>query len=464
MGKISNVMKERQLIGCLLLSREVIDITIDNNFQASECVDDFNQLIVENILHLCRATSETIPNIDGLLDLLDLNQKERAENRIKLNRYKKMVQREIVDDKQIIDIAVNNISVLRDLNIKRRVINAIKNGLERVELPARDFVSGISKDLANVEMNDGIITEVHIYTGFQAIKQEMQYQLENGEEFGFKTFYRDIDAIMEPSGYFTKESLTYVVGRPSNYKTGLALNIAKNMAKNGIVTAIFSHEMSPKNCYRRILASVAQIDMAKLKKPSTLTQDEWNKLDEAIELVKTWPLYIIDGAILNIGQIDSVLAYLKSKYGLQVAWWDYFQLIRKRDGSIPTEERDFSEVSEELRMFPKRYNIAAIALSQANRGCEQRDDKRPTIKDIRSTGKAEQDAENILYVYRDEFYYMSKSEMPNHLEVGAIKVREGELRRALLHFNGAKATLGNCDPLMVMDKSRDYVGGGGLAE
>jgi replicative DNA helicase len=463
LGKISNVNKERQLLGSFFISRKAIDIAINNNFMALELVDDFNQLVAENILQICRANSGNLPSIDVVLDNLNFTEKERDQNRIKLNRYKKMMQREILNDQQAIDITVNNLSIIRDLSIKRKVINAIKNGLEHIDIPARDFVSNIAKDLSNVEMNDGVVTEVHIYSGFKEIKAEMQYQMENGEEFGFKTFYRDIDAIMEASGYFAKGSLTYIVGRPSNYKTGLALNVATNMAKNGIVTAIFSHEMSPKNCYRRILARVAGIDMAKIKKPSTLTPEEWAKLDAAIKQVETWPLYIIDGSSLSIGQIDSVLSYLKSKYGLQVAWWDYFQLIRKRDGSIPTEERDFSEVSEELRMFPKKYDLAAIALSQANRGCEQRDDKRPTLKDIRSTGKSEMDAENVLYVYRDEFYYMSKSECPNHLEVGAIKVREGELRRALLHFNGAKATLGNCDPMIVMDKSIDYVGGGGSA-
>jgi replicative DNA helicase len=114
-------------------------------------------------------------------------------------------------------------------------------------------------------------------------------------------------------------------------------------------------------------------------------------------------------------------------------------------------------------MMAKNHEVAMIALSQANRGCEQRDDKRPTMKDIRSTGKAEQDAHNIFYVYRDEFYYGSQSELPNHMEIGALKIREGELRKALFHFNGAKATIGNVDPMVVMDKPRDYIGGGGTA-
>jgi replicative DNA helicase len=115
-------------------------------------------------------------------------------------------------------------------------------------------------------------------------------------------------------------------------------------------------------------------------------------------------------------------------------------------------------------MMAKNHKVAMVALSQANRGCESRDDKRPTLKDIRSTGKSEMDAHNVFYVYRDEFYNHSQSVFPNHMEIGALKIREGELRKALFHFNGAKATIGNCDPLMTIDLSSDYLGGGGRVD
>src|SRR5690606_9509746 len=97
-------------------------------------------------------------------------------------------------------------------------------------------------------------------------------------------------------------------------------------------------------------------------------------------------------------------------------------------------EWEFGSISEELRMMAMNHNMAIVSLTQANRSCEARDDKRPTLKDIRNSGKLEQDAHNIFYVYRDEFYYLSQSEVPNHMEIGCLKIREGELRKALFHF------------------------------
>lgn len=461
MGKISNVQKEKELIGLFLLSRESINTAIENNFMAEECVNDFNQQVLNIILEKARFEPEFIPTINYILDNLELETKKFKETQLKLNRYKKMIQREVVNDKQYIDIAQNNILKLRDLYTKRKVINVLKNGLDEIELQSRDFISLIQKGLNEIEINDGMVVEVSIHTGFKQLKEEMEYQKANGIEFGYRFGLRDFDTMTQDQ--IAKGTLTYIVGRPSNYKTGTALNLAQNAAEQGTPTALFSNEMGVSDVYRRILSRVTGIKMADLKNPKILTSEQWQLLDDAIKLVETWPLYVIDSSKLNIGQIDSVVAYLKSKYNVELVFQDYFQLIRTRKGNIPNEEWEFGNNSEELRMIAKNHDVAFVALSQANRSCEARDDKRPTLKDIRNTGKAEQDAHNIFYVYRDEFYNHSASEVPNHMEIGALKIREGELRKALFFFNGAKATIGNCDPMIVIDKPREYIGGGGLA-
>jgi replicative DNA helicase len=463
MGKISNVQRERELIGLFMLSRDALNVAIEENFTAVECVNQNNLDILNIILEESRYNMDFIPSSHYIIDKLELtDEKDITQTQLKLNRYKKMIEREVVNDAQFIDMTRRNIFKLRDLYTKRKVIQVLKNGLDNIDVPARDFISGFQKGLNEVEINDGLIVEVSIHTGFKELKESMQYQLENGIEFGIQFGLRDFDKMTQDQ--IALGTLTYIVGRPSNYKTGTALNLAQNAAeKYGIPTAFFSHEMSTPDVYRRLLSRVTGIPMKKLKRPGELEESEWQQLDEAIKLVESWPLFVIDSAKLNIGQIDSVLSYLKSKYGIQLVLEDYFQLIRTRKGNIPTEEFEFGQISEELRMMAKNHEVAMIALSQANRGCEQRDDKRPTMKDIRSTGKAEQDAHNIFYVYRDEFYYGSQSELPNHMEIGALKIREGELRKALFHFNGAKATIGNVDPMVVMDKPRDYIGGGGTA-
>ena len=463
MSNISNKDKEKELIGLFLTSRIALDIAIENKFFAEETVDEFNKTVIELILSEARYDVDFIPTIPHILNQLEYEPKDEKKARLTLSRYRKMVQREIMDESQIPNYVKEIILELRDLSIKRKAINVIRKGLDDIGGTAREFISNINKGLNEIEINDGIITEVQIFTGFKDLKEQMIYQVENDIEFGFKFGLRDFDAMTQ--NQIALGTLTYIVGRPSNYKTGTALNLAQNAAQNySIPTALLSNEMGVHDVYRRLLSRVSSIEMNKLKNPKDLTKEEWAKIDEAIKLVEEWPLYVIDSSRLNITQIDSVVAYLKTRYGVQLVFQDYFQLIRTKKGNIPSEEWEFGHNSEELRMIAKNHEVAFVSLSQANRSCEARDDKRPTLKDIRNTGKAEQDAHNIFYVYRDDFYYGSKSELVNHLEIGALKVREGELRRALFHFNGAKATIGNCDPLAVMDKPVEYVGGGGMAE
>jgi replicative DNA helicase len=463
MGKISDIIREQELIGLFLSSKSALEIAVEENFNADECVDKFNNQVLNYIIEESNLQDDFIPSIHFILDKLELKDKDRKETQLKLNRYKKMVEREITNDAQFKDMTKRNILKLRDLYTKRKVIKVLRDGLDSIDIPSREFISGIQKGLNDVEINDGMIVEVSIHNGFKELKEEMEYQAANDIEFGFKFGLRDFDKMANDQIF--RGSLTYIVGRPSNYKTGTALNLAQNAAeKFGTPTALISCEMKPADIYRRMLSRITGISMSRLKKPKELTADDWQILEKAINKVESWPLFVIDGSRLNIGQYDSLVTYLKTKYGVELLFQDYFQLIRTRKGVIPTEEGEFGVISEELRDIAKKNDIAMIALSQANRGCEARDDKRPTMKDIRSTGKAEMDAHNIFYVYRDEFYYSSKSEVPNHMEIGALKIREGELRKALFHFNGAKATIGNVDPLIVMDKPRDYIGGGGLAE
>lgn len=461
MAKITNKQKEKETIGLALINKNSLSIFIENNLTAEDFTDKFNKKIISIILDEYRLNHLYFPSVLDLVDKIESSsEKEKKETHVILNRYKKMIEREVTEEEQVIPLIERNIAALKECTLKRRVINVLKNGLEDIGDNAIEWITSLKTNLNNIEINDNSIKELHIHTGFTEIKADMIEQAKNDVIIGYRTYYRDLDVLLE--GQITDGSLTYVLGRPSNYKTGTALNVAMNQAENKIPVAIFSHEMDGKAVYRRLLSRVTKISMKKLKNPKSLTPEEWAALDEAIAYVKSLPLYVVDSAKLNITQIHSVVAYLQAKYGIKIIYEDYLQLIRTAKGNIPTEEGEFATISEELRNIAKDFNIAVIALCQANRSCEQRDDKRPTLKDIRSTGKAEMDAHNVLYVYRDEFYYGSKSELPSHLEIGALKVREGELKRVILHFNGALATLGDADPLITVDKGLDYIGGGDL--
>jgi replicative DNA helicase len=266
MGKISNIQRERELIGLFMLSRDSLDMAIASNFTAEECVNQDNMDILQNILIEARLREDFIPSSHFIIDSLELKkEKEIKETQLQLNRYKKMVEREIVNDAQYKDITERNILKLRDLYTKRKVINVLKNGLDSIDLPSREFISDIQKGLNNVEINDGMILEVSIHSGFEDIKKEMIYQMENDIEFGFRFGLRDFDKMTQDQ--IARATLTYIVGRPSNYKTGTLLNILQNAAMEGIPAAILSCEMKVNDVYRRILSRVTGIPMKKLKKP-----------------------------------------------------------------------------------------------------------------------------------------------------------------------------------------------------
>ncbi len=248
-------------------------------------------------------------------------------------------------------------------------------------------------------------------TGFMQIPQLMEKAIERVDELYHQNNPDDVTGI--PTGFSDLDQMTaglqpgdliIVAGRPSMGKTAFSLNMAEYIAiEQGLPVAVFSMEMSAQQLALRMLGSLARVNQGKLR-TGRITDDDWPKLMEAVTKAQRAPLFIDETAGLNSFELRSRarrLARTCGKLGLIVV--DYLQLM---SSSSRGENRatEISEISRSLKSLAKELQCPLIALSQLNRSLEQRPDKRPIMSDLRESGAIEQDADLILFIYRDEVY------------------------------------------------------------
>jgi replicative DNA helicase len=223
-----------------------------------------------------------------------------------------------------------------------------------------------------------------------------QKQSVTGVPTGFVDFDR-LTAGLQPS------DLIIVAGRPSMGKTALCMNIAENAAlKSDAGVAIFSLEMSKEQLVMRMLCSEARIDSQRLR-GGFLKDSDWPKLAKAAGMLAEAPVFIDDTGAISILEMRAKARRLQAEKGLGMIIVDYLQLMRGRT-SNEGREREISEISRGLKALAKELAVPVVALSQLNRSLEQRQDKRPMLSDLRESGAIEQDADVIMFVYRDEYY------------------------------------------------------------
>jgi replicative DNA helicase len=232
--------------------------------------------------------------------------------------------------------------------------------------------------------------------------------------------------------------LIIVAGRPSMGKTAFALNIAEHVALHPSVrmpVAIFSMEMSASQLALRMLSSIAKIDQHKLR-TGRLTNEEWPHLTDAIDRLNDTSIHVDETPALNALEVRARARRLKREYGkLGLVVIDYLQLM---SASSQGENRatEISEISRSLKALAKELEVPVIALSQLSRAVEQRNDRRPMMSDLRESGAIEQDADVILFIYRDEVYFPEKEEAKGRAEVIIGKQRNGPIGRIDLTFLG----------------------------
>ena len=232
---------------------------------------------------------------------------------------------------------------------------------------------------------------------------------------GVTTGLRDLNKKL---GGLQPSDLLILAGRPSMGKTSLATNIAFNAAqayarsngKEGAVVAFYSLEMSSEQLATRILSEVSEVGSEKIRK-GEVRDTEFRRFVEASQTLASIPLYIDDTPALSIAQVRTRSRRLKRQFGLGLIVIDYLQLLRGT-GSVESRVLEISEITRGLKALAKELSVPVMALSQLSRAVEQRDDKRPQLSDLRESGSIEQDADVVLFVYREEYYLKNREPRP----------------------------------------------------
>ena len=321
-------------------------------------------------------------------------------------------------------------SVLRNLiKTANEIIELGYNPTEDVE----DIMDGAEKKIFDIMQSKNTksytpIKDVLVesFTNLEKLYNQKQHVT------GVPTQFYDLDD--KTAGLHGSE-LILVAARPAMGKTAFALNIATNAAlRANVPVAIFSLEMSKDQLVNRMLCSEAMVDSNKVR-TGKLDEEDWTKLAEAIGPLSEAGVYIDDTPGISVMEIRTKCRKLKMEKNIGLVVIDYLQLIsgsNKRNGS---REQEISEISRSLKVLAKELNVPVIALSKLSRAVEQRDDHRPMLSDLRESGAIEQDADIVMFLYRDD-YYNKESAEKDIAEVIIAKQRGGSTGTVKLYWMG----------------------------
>jgi len=292
-----------------------------------------------------------------------------------------------------------------------------------------DRVAEASKAIAAIETTGGDEL-VDMNTMLKEAVHDFEYRFENqGKIHGLSTGFRDIDAKLNGA---QPGDLLIVGARPSVGKSAFVINICTNILLQDKSVLFYSLEMPRRQIMTRLFASVGGVPNERIKK-GTLTPDDWDRISSAAGKLKGKKLWIDDTPNRTSNQIRAAIRRHITKHGETPAFVaiDYMQLMR--DGVGKDRQSDISEISRNLKLIAREYGTVVCALSQLNRGVEQRANKRPVMSDLRESGAIEQDADVIMLLYRDRVYNPNSAD--ENLEVNFAKLREGEIGTVYLRSN-----------------------------
>ena len=409
-----NIEAEKSVIGAMLLDNDAV-------MEASEIIneDDFYQpqygALFKGIVELF---NENIP-----IDVLTL------QNHLKEKGFPQEIYSvEILSDLLNAVPTSANVKyyakIVHDKAVLRRLIKTTEKITETCYLD-KDNVENI---LESTEKNIFDLLQERNSGDYVAIKDVVLEALDridaaskaSGKITGIPSGFIDLDYRM--SG-LQPSDLILIAARPSMGKTAFVLNIAQHIAvKKKITAAIFSLEMSKVQLVNRMLALESLVE-AQYIRNGDLTENDWTKLIEAADSVAHSNLIIDDTPSISVGELRSKCRKFKLEHNLGIIIIDYLQLMT---GSKSSESRqqEVSDISRNLKAIARELNVPVIALSQLSRSVESREDKRPMLSDLRESGAIEQDADVVMFIYRDD-YYNRDSELKGIAEILVAKQRNG---------------------------------------
>ena len=413
-----SVEAEQSVIGSMLMDREAI-------ISASEIItaDDFYQhqygVMFESMVELF--------NENRPVDLITL------QNRLKEKDVPPEVSsldfvRDIITTVPTSANVKSYANIVREKAVLRRLIKInedIANTCYVGKEPLETILATTEKTVFDLlqSRNSGDFVPIR-QVAMNVLEKIEEASKNQGTVTGIPTGFIDLDyktSGLQPSDF------VLIAARPSMGKTAFVLNLVDHIAvKKGLPCMVFSLEMSKEQLVNRMLAMESNVDSQKLR-TGTLSDSDWDAVVEGIGVIGNSKLIIDDTPGISIMELRSKCRKMKLEYGLSVVIIDYLQLVSgSGKGGGDNRQQEISEISRSLKALARELSAPVIALSQLSRACETRQDHRPMLSDLRESGAIEQDADVVMFLYRDD-YYNKDTDMPNIAEVIIAKQRNGPI-------------------------------------
>ena len=404
----NNIEAEQSVIGSILLNNEIFD-EINIIISSKNFYDPMHQKIFDAIEKLIYSGMLANP-----ITLKNYFEKEKDD--LNVPEYLVKITKFSASSRQAIEYS----KLIYDLFVKRELIKISENIIDTAQL--NDLENDGQKIIENFEKNLFDLAEKGSFSSSlvkfdQALKNTIEMAsnaFKNDEGIvGVPTGLRDLD---DRLGGLHNSDLVIIAGRPSMGKTALATNIAFNAAKKiqeegkKSSIAFFSLEMSSEQLSTRILAEQSRIKSNDIRR-GKISEEQFDKFIETSKNISELPLYIDETPAISIAALSNRARRIKRIYGLDMVVIDYIQLMSAtnfREGRV----QEISAITQGLKALAKELSVPVLALSQLSRAVEQRDDKKPQLSDLRESGSIEQDADVVMFVYREAYYLRNKEPKP----------------------------------------------------
>ncbi|SEH40865.1 MULTISPECIES: replicative DNA helicase [unclassified Selenomonas] len=420
-----NIEAEKAVLGAMLIKKDAI-IEVQEILRPEDFYREAHKVAYEAMLKLT--------DNEEAVDIVTLTEELRKEEQ--LERVGGV--RFVTDIANTVPTAANisyHAKIVKEKAELRRLIDAAT----AIAAAAYEDTDEVANIMDEAEKRILAVAAGQSTDGFEPMKAILLRTFERindlydskGNITGISTGFKDLDHItsgLQPS------DLVLVAARPSMGKTAFTLNMASYIGLHNLGTvAFFSLEMSKEQLMQRMLCSEGGIDAQRLR-TGQLDDDEWTRLVETANRLNSAPIYIDDTAGITVMEMRSKARRLKAEHGLSVIFIDYLQLMQGRASkNSDNRQQEISEISRSLKALARELNVPVIALSQLSRSVESRQVKRPMLSDLRESGSLEQDADIVMFLYRED-YYDKDTEAKNITEVIIAKHRNGPVDTIKLFF------------------------------
>lgn len=411
-----SLIAEKAVLGSMMISREALLNCVALLEEEDFYVKD-HKIIFQTIrnVHRRQLKVDTVTVSEQLA--LDGNLK-------KLSRQEYIL--ELADEVVSPSSAEDYLKIIKDKTVLRNLVSVANNIVSNWD---KEEIEDIGTYVARAEQDILKITRSRNVGGFESARDVLKVLKEKlfnssknkGELTGINSGFKDLDVL---TNGFQSGDLIILAARPSMGKTALALNFALNAAeKTGRTIGIFSLEMPSEQLMQRMLSSSSNVNSSKIRSLN-LNENEWTKIDVAVNKLSNTKIYVDDTAGAKLADIQAKARKLKNIHddlGLIVV--DYLQLITTPTGAKgDNRQLEVAEISRGLKEMARELRVPVIALSQLSRAVEKRTDKRPMLSDLRESGSIEQDADLVMFIYRDDYYRHEKDNEGEDKDVGIVEL------------------------------------------